>query len=537
MRYILKSRTMADCDRYSIENLGIPSMVLMERAALAVVDQICNDYQDKDLKNLKVACFAGIGNNGGDCVAIARLLAELKVNVDLYLIGPEEKFSQGMKEQLRIVNQQKEVTPSKEQKIKILHRFQETAYNIVIDGIFGIGVKREVTGEFALAIEQINQYKKQAKVYSIDIPSGIHTDTGKVLGTAVQGDKTITFQYGKPGIFLREGREYSGEVVVKNIGISSAPLQNKNLIPDYFTYDKGDICRIPKRKDSGHKGTFGRVLCIAGSRNMAGAAYLSGGAAYAAGCGLVELFSAECNREILQQLLFQAILTTYKTEESKESLEEKLQKSLKLASVVILGPGLGQDKQAETIVEYVLTHCDKPCIIDADAINLISKHPHWLNVHHPQKQWIFTPHLKELARLTNQEMSVISDSYEEIAKDFASRYHCVLVAKNHRTIVATSDELCSGTDAETLPVYINLSGCNGMACGGSGDVLTGIIAGLISQGMNLYEGACMGVFLHGLSGEQAATEYGNYSMNAEHIMNKIYIILKENQGGNQNGTV
>ncbi len=537
MRYILKSHTMGECDRYSIETLGIPSMVLMERAALAVVDQIRNDYQHKDLKSLKVACVAGIGNNGGDCVAIARLLAELEVCVDLYVVGPEEKFSLGMKEQLDIVKQQDEVTPSKKKRMKILHKFQKTPYNIVVDGIFGIGVKREVGGEYALAINQINEYGKQAKVYAIDIPSGIDTDSGKVLGTAVKADKTITFQYEKPGLHLREGRDYSGEVISKNIGISAIPFLNKHLVPDYFTYDREDICRIPRRKNNGNKGTFGRVLCIAGSQNMAGAAYLSGGAAYATGCGLVELFSEECNRQILQQLLFQAVLTTYTEQDSEDALKEKLKLSLSKASVVVLGPGLGQGKQAEMIVEYVLTHCYKPCIIDADAINLISKHPQWLSQKSHKKQWIFTPHLKELARLTHQDMSVILDSYEKITQDFAREHHCVLVAKNHRTLVGASPELSFDIHCKSLPPYINLSGCNGMACGGSGDVLTGMIAGLISQGMTLYEGACMGVFLHGLSGEKASEEYGNYSMNAVHIMNKIYTVLRENQGGNQNGAI
>lgn len=537
MRYILKSETMKECDRYAIETLAIPSMILMERAALSVLEQICVDFEEKDFSNLKIACVAGTGNNGGDCVALARLLTELGSNVDLYLVGAEEKYSQGMQEQLNIVKQLHQFTPKEEQKLEILHSFQTTAYNIVIDGIFGIGVKREVEGDFALAVKQINAYGKQAKVYAIDIPSGIHTDSGKVLGTAVHADKTITFQYEKPGLFLREGREYAGEVIQKNIGIFHTPFQNKRLIPDYFTYDRKDIARIPKRKDSGNKGTFGRVLCIAGSRNMAGAAYLCGGAAYAAGCGLVELFSEECNRQILQELLFQAVLTTYEEQASEDNLKEKLKSSLAKASVVVLGPGLCQKRQAEIIVEYVLTHCDKPCVIDADAINLISKYPQWLTKGASKKQWIFTPHLKELARLTHQDMSVILDSYERTAQDFAQEHHCVMVAKSHRTLVSASKELSCSMHSESLPCYINLSGCNGMACGGSGDVLTGIIAGLISQGMNLYEGACMGVFLHGLSGEQASMEYGNYSMNAKHIMDKIYTIIRNNEGGNQNGTV
>ena len=501
MLNILDSNGMKLCDKYTIETVGIPSMVLMERAALSVVKEI-----EKDVKVTKatVLVVAGCGNNGGDGIAIGRILAMKGAKVSFHLVGKYEKCSQETKQQINIIE-------NLGYSLKNDNIFDEQEYTIVIDALFGIGLSRKVEGIYEKAICDINKFGKSGRIYAVDVPSGINGDTGEIMGVAVKAQKTITFQYPKAGLYLYPGSDYTGKVIVRDIGISSIPIERKKIIPKFYSYTKEDRKLLPKRKDAGNKGTFGRVCVIAGSENMAGAACFSADAAYRSGCGLVEVVTAESNRMILQEKIPEAILTTYKENESEQQRKEKILASMARAKAIVLGPGLGTTKVSEEIVETVMKNASVPCIIDADALNILSKHLEWLKM--CEMPCILTPHLKELSRLCHLAMEEVKSNYPQIALQFAKEYECVVVAKNARTLVASP--------IENTP-YLNLSGCNGMATAGSGDVLTGIIAGLIAQGGQYYESTCMGVYLHGLAGEEAAKKYGNYSMKAGNIIENLY---------------
>lgn len=501
MREILKSADMKECDRYTIERIGIPSLVLMERASLSVVDEIEKDYKDTEISAI---IFAGTGNNGGDGIAVGRILLEKGAKVKLVLTGNREKCSTETKRQLEIAEKSGLYAEKNSD-------YEKDEYNVVVDALFGIGISRTVEGEFRQAIETINNLKQKAKVYAVDIPSGIHTDTGEKLGVAVLADKTITFQYAKPGLYMQEGRKHAGEVIVKEIGISKRFLEETQVKPYMFAYERGDLQKIPKRDVNGNKGTFGRVLIIAGSKNMAGAAYFSADAAYRTGCGLVEVLTPEENRIIIQQKIPEAVLTTYS---EKAFSKEMVKKSMEKADVIVIGPGLGTSKQAEELVEYVIKESRKPCVADADALNILAEHLEWLEA--GKAECILTPHIKELSRLCKEEVSVLKKDCMSVALEFSGKYDCIVVAKDARTMtVEKKREKCC----------INLSGCNGMAAAGSGDVLTGIIGGLLAQKMESYEAAAMGVYVHGLAGEMAEKELGNYSMKASDIINNIHKII------------
>lgn len=505
MREVLNSSQMKACDTYTIEQIKIPSLVLMERAALAVVKEILNDYLPDEIT---AVVFAGTGNNGGDGIAIGRILKEYGAKVEILTLGNLEKCSAEMKQQLSIAK-------NIGMQIKKYDDSINSEYNVIVDAIFGIGLSREVKGIFQSAIEWINRQhslEKKASVYAVDIPSGIHADTGERLLSAVYADKTITFQYGKLGLYLAEGRVHSGKVIIKNIGISAEPIDQGKIRPEVFFYETEDIKRLPPRAENGHKGTFGKVLVIAGSKNMAGAAVFAAESAYRTGCGLVEVFTVEENRIIVQEKVPEAVLTTY--ENIADSLE-KLQHSLKSADVIVLGPGLSTSQQAEHLVEYTLKNAMQPCVVDADAINILAKHPQWLTSRKAPS--VLTPHVKELARLSNKDICDIKKAPIASAKEIATYYNCVVAAKDARTIVAAKQpHMC----------YLNLSGCHGMATGGSGDVLTGIIAGLIAQKMPLFEAACLGVYIHGLAGEATQKKLGGYSMTASDLIKNIYNIIR-----------
>lgn len=505
MKELLNSSQMKACDNYTIEEIGIPSLVLMERAALAVVQEILKDYIPEEIT---AVIFAGTGNNGGDGIAIGRILKEYGAKVEVVIVGKIEKCSREMKQQMTIAEN---VGIS----IKKYDDSLKGEYNVIVDALFGIGLSRQVQGTFQSAVQWINQKRtaeKRISVYAVDIPSGIHADTGKVLGCAVKADKTITFQYGKPGLYLDTGRIYAGRVVIKSIGISSKPMEQEKIQPELFYYEREDIKRLPLRPENGHKGTFGKVLIIAGFKNMAGAAVFSAESAYRTGCGLVEVFTVEENRIIVQQQIPEAVLTTY---ENVEDSLEKLGRSIPKADVVVLGPGLSMSQQAEKLVEYTMINATTPCVVDADAINILAQHPEWLKSR--SVPCILTPHMKELARLSGKDVSEVKRTHITSAKEIAEYYDCIVVAKDARTIVAgTQEKKC----------YLNLSGCNGMATGGSGDVLTGIIAGLLAQNMPLYEAACLGVYIHGLAGEAAQEQLGGYSMTARDLIGNLHNIIR-----------
>jgi NAD(P)H-hydrate epimerase len=499
---------MKEIDQNAINTIGIPSIVLMERAALAVYEEIELFISKTD--KILIAC--GTGNNGADGIAIGRLLHLKGYQVLLIFNNLSKTGTSEWQIQFNIANNLN--VPMIEAK-----SVKKAKCDLLIDAVFGVGLSRTITGDMADFLADLTSLSPRFTV-AVDIPSGIHSDNGQIMGIALKADRTVTFGYEKLGTALYPGKEHSGHVIIKDIGFPNKNLtMSKSSEAHYYTYTKADLQKIPPRNAHSNKGTFGKVLLIVGSKNMCGAAYLAGLAAYRTGAGLVKILTVEENREILQQQLPEAILECYHADwflnnqgESKAWLESHC----KWASVIAIGSGLGQEPYVEKLVKEVLNVTSVPTVIDADALNVISKSEELQSImkQKPDNQLIITPHLGEMARLTNNTISQIQAHLLETAENYSRSNNCVCVLKDAVTIVSENENT----------TYINASGSPAMAKAGSGDVLTGIIAGLLALGMNPYEAATLGVYLHGLAGEQAAKLHGVHSILARDIANNVSCI-------------
>ncbi|MCI7814312.1 MAG: NAD(P)H-hydrate dehydratase [Lachnospiraceae bacterium] len=487
MRYLLDGRQMKEMDAAVIHEIGVPSAVLMERAALAAVEVLEKQF---DLGHVLVVC--GSGNNGGDGFAIARLLHLKNKKVTVLFAGKETSCTQETALQKKICEKYQ---------IPVCRNWEDGEYTSIVDALFGIGLSRKVEGSYRELIEQINAHP--AKVLAVDIASGICADNGKVMGVAVKADATVTFAYEKIGHVLYPGAWYSGQVFTKDIGI--VPEKTTCCLSDCYTYDQSDLSRLPRRSDYSNKGTYGKTLLIAGSKNMSGAAYLSGLAAYRVGTGLVQIVTESCNHSILQQLLPEAILSA---EEWENLDEKKIAEKLGWATAAVVGPGLGISEEKRKLVCEVIRKARTPLVVDADALNLLSGQMEVLT--EKGSDVILTPHIMEMARISRRSKEEILEDLIGAAKALASRYDVICVLKDARTIVTDGKE-----------VYINKSGNHGMAVGGSGDVLSGIIAGLLAQKMEPFEAAKLGVYLHGMAGDRAREEIGAAAMIASDLLNQI----------------
>ncbi|MGN0404590.1 MAG: NAD(P)H-hydrate dehydratase [Bariatricus sp.] len=500
MRYILTAEQMKAADGRMIHEVGIPSLVLMERAALQCVAGMKEEHVD--LSYALVVC--GSGNNGGDGFAVARLLAGEGHRVDVCFVGKPESRSEETKQQMQILENLG---------VSIGNTLPEREYSVIIDAVFGIGLCRNIEGHYRDVIEQMNRYLGY-KV-AIDTPSGISADTGEVLGCAFRADLTVTFAYGKAGQIFYPGCEYAGKVLVKDIGITDPGFDGREDI--YFTLERRDVLsRMPERKPDSNKGSYGRILLIAGSRGMSGAAYLSAHAAYMVGAGLVRIYTEESNRQILQQLLPEAVITTY-DEMSFECFRE-LPDLLQWADVVCIGCGLGMSEYSRKLLKMTLELNRKPCVIDADGLNLLAEFTNeekrkWAR---RKDQYVLTPHMKEMSRLTGCTVAELKNQRTGLLRSFAENMQVVCAMKDSRTLVAASGH----------PTFLNTSGNAAMAKAGSGDVLAGTIAGIMAQNVSPYDAAVLGVYLHGLAGDTAREECGSYSVLAEDLIRALGRTLK-----------
>lgn len=509
MRILVNSREMKQCDGTTIGHFGVPSLVLMERAALSVVDEILQENRKRE--RCLVVC--GLGNNGGDGLAVARLLHQKGSRVTVLCDMKQEKATPETLKQYEILCRYG---------VPVVNTLPEGDFDLIIDAIFGIGLSRAVEGHWRETIETLNEM--EGFKIAVDIPSGICADTGQVLGCAFRADLTVTFAYEKAGLLLSPGALFSGRVAVADIGIDGQSWQEAG--PTAFAYEKPDIDRLPGRQQFSNKGSYGKVLVIAGKKNMAGAAYFSAKAAAVTGCGLVKILTVEENRTILQGLIPEAILEIW-----EEQTEEKFLETVRWADVVVAGPGLGTDTAVGMMLKTLFEKTHKPLILDADALNTIAKEPklsEGRQADSDDKQAgcgedvslkgpvIVTPHLGEMARLTGKTVAELKENLPGEAVAFARDHHVICVLKDARTVTALPD----GT------YYINTSGNNGMSTAGAGDVLTGVIASLIAQGMTPGEAAPFGVFLHGLAGDAAALEKGCYGMLASDILEGIRQVTK-----------
>lgn len=511
MQYLLKAKEMKQADQNTIERLGVPSLVLMERAALQVVDTI----EREKLNDARTLVVCGMGNNGGDGMAAARMLHLRGKQVQVWLIGTYEKCSNETKKQYDILKaygiEVREMGEHElaEQRSLLLEGEQGTdTYTMVMDALFGIGLSRNIEGRYQDAIEIMNHF--HGDKLSVDIPSGIHVDNGSVMGCAFYADHTVTFAYDKLGLRLYPGAEAAGRVTVADIGITKESFFNKE--PQTLYLEPVDWKLLPGRRADSNKGTYGKVLVIAGSEEMAGAAYFSAKAAYLTGCGLVKIFTHEKNRTMLNERVPEAILTTY---DGKKYRKELLVEAVNWADVIVIGPGLGTLELSGSILKTVLQTTSVPMVVDADALNLLAQEKELLK--RPHTDLILTPHLGEMSRLVEMPVAYLKKNLLEVAQEFAREYNVICVQKDVRTI----------TSIPYGRTYVNLTGNHGMATAGSGDVLSGIIGGLLAGGMNPESAAAFGVWIHGLAGDAAAKHTGYYSLMAGDILEGITEILKQ----------
>lgn len=502
MEYVLDTLEMKRCDETAINEYGIESLILMERAALETAKIIVEHYG----KDIYVGVVAGRGNNGGDGVAIARILNESGIRVEINILDEPEKCSAETKRQLEI---------AQKIGIDIHYGIEHTLYDVIVDAIFGIGLKRNIEGKYRKAVECINLSK--ARKVAVDIPSGVNTDDGSIMGCAVKADITVTYAYRKIGHMLYPGASCSGKVYCVPIGIPKQIIESKKRGVVTFT-SKEDL-RLPKRKSSGNKGSFGKVLIIAGSKNMGGACQLSALAAFRIGSGMVKVFTASENRESLLRKVPEAIINTYIDDENGTLLEleeKELMDGLKWANVIALGPGISMSDKAKRILQLVMEYNTKPLVLDADALNIISQDENMLSKFkygNRDKDYdvVMTPHIGEFARLMHYPIAEIKKDLLGCCKLFTKKYDISLVCKDARTIISKKGKF----------TYINASGNDGMATAGSGDVLTGIIAGLMAQRQSGFEAAVMGAYAHGLAGNDARNNSSSYYIMAQDIIKSL----------------
>jgi NAD(P)H-hydrate epimerase len=328
---------------------------------------------------------------------------------------------------------------------------------------------------------------------------------------------TVTFSYEKVGMRLFPGQDFCGNIICRSVGIDDRSFlvrEHRGHAPGIAAFTKEDLSRIPARKSDSNKGSYGKVLVIGGSVDMAGAAIFSARAAYLSGCGLVRILTPEENRIIIQSALPEAVLSCY---QSKKPEKDMIMGALQWADVIVCGPGLGKSETAKLLVHTVLEHAAVPVVLDADALNIISEETEILQ--RPHTQLVLTPHLGEMARLCGVTISYIKDHLLESAQEFARTYNVILAQKDARTITSIP---CGMT-------YVNLSGNNGMATGGSGDVLTGIIAGLIAQGAEPSLAAPLGVYIHGLAGDTGVKTLGHYSLTAGGLLTALPEVFRKRE--------
>lgn len=506
MRPILSAAQMRLCDQYTIE-CGTPSRKLMERAARAAITVMKRELPLDFKSHVLVLC--GSGNNGGDGFAMARFLWDEGYHTTVCYGGacqnglPDiDRMSTECARQYDLWQASGGTTTD------VLAPL--SANTIVVDALLGIGLDRPVTGKLADWIEAINA--SGLPVLAIDIPSGICADTGRVLGCAIRADVTATMAYPKTGLLLYPGAAHAGKLHTCDIGIGLDALSED--APDLFEITPDNLSYHLDRPAYANKGTFGRVLVVGGASGMCGAPYFAAKTAYRAGAGLCEIITHPDNRIPVQTLLPEAVFSPWTTDEAL------LTTALDRADAVVLGCGLGLSPDALTLTEHVIRLCHKPLVLDADALNLLSAHkplqPAVAARKHPT---VLTPHLGEASRLCGLKTSDIASNLLTVARELAQRMNAVCVLKDARTVISDGS-WC----------YIQSHGNSGMATGGAGDCLAGLVGSLLAQHRDHPDlsptlVAAHSVLLHALAGDSAAERLGEHAVMASDIADAVGEVL------------
>ncbi len=510
---LVTAMQMKDIDNRAINQYNIPSILLMEHAAYSVYHYI-KEYFGKSIENKKISIICGAGNNGGDGLALARqLVAFSKGKVEVILLASEDRLTKDSKvyyEACKNIGIPIHVLSKGIPKEMDTHLSQS---DIIIDALFGTGLTRNLESIYFDIIEKINH--TNAYIISMDIPSGIDADTGTVKGIAVKANVTITFQLPKLGMFFYPAIDYIGELIVANIGIPQNLIDTFN-VPTWSIDEEMAKKLLPKRYTRSNKGTYGKVLFIGGQVGMSGAITLASLSALKVGAGVVTAAVPKSICDVLEQKITEVITIPLEDEDGHivPSAEEKLISIIQQYDILAIGPGIGRHSGITQILSVVLDSL-KPCVIDADALYALK--PLLDRTKEREMPIIITPHPGEMSMLSEQSIPYILENSSKVALSFSAKNNIITVLKTERTLVADPDG----------DLYINTTGNPGMAKAGSGDVLTGIIAGLYAQGLSAKEAAILGVYLHGRSGDIARSKLSDYAILPSDVLKGVEEVFLE----------
>jgi ADP-dependent NAD(P)H-hydrate dehydratase / NAD(P)H-hydrate epimerase len=508
---IVTAQQMKNIDRRAIRGFGIPGPVLMENAASAIMTEM-EKFLD-GLGGVRVGILCGKGNNGGDGLALARRLRIRGVPVRVALLAPFAAVTGEAKVNLSILRKTdieiRENAPARSLSDII------SWSDIVVDALLGVGLASPLRGAYARAVAMVNQSGRP--VVAVDIPTGIDSDTGAVMGAAIRADLTVTMALLKRGLVLYPGVEYAGTVRVADLGIPPEVIEREKILLRLL--DRGSAWGVTfRRKRDSHKGDYGHLMVMAGSPGKAGAAIMAAKGALRTGAGLVSVATPNGLVPVVQSQLAEAMCVP--AAESIEGTlgagsEEELLKASIGISAVALGPGLSTHFETAQVVRDMVQRLTVPMVVDADGLNALAGHTDILKK--AKAPVILTPHPGEMGRLVSMPSSGVQKDRLTIASRFAKDHRVILVLKGAGTVIALPDGR----------MFINSTGNPGMATGGTGDVLTGMIGGLLAQGHPAAQAACLGVYLHGLAGDLAAKEKGEAAMIAGDLIEKIPEALKQ----------
>lgn len=512
---IVSADTMRKAEQVTINSYGMPGQVLMETAGRACAQAILETYGRKE--NRKAVIVAGKGNNGGDGYVIARYLRGSGWEVSVCVVARKEEVSGDAAINLALLD------PGIVHFCPVLDdlksRFAEFRNaDILVDALFGIGLKSEIGGVHAEAVRMMNT--TACPVVAVDIPSGVEATTGAILGVAVQADLTVTFAYGKMGHVLYPGRAMTGRLVLADIGLPDAAAAPAD-IHDYLDPATAvSLIRLRDRK--GHKGNYGHCLIVAGSTGKTGAAALAANSAVRTGSGLVTLAVPESLNPVLEIKTTEAMTLPF-ADAGRGFLGsdngDSILAAFKGMDAVAIGPGISRQPEAVALVRRLLAECPLPLVVDADGLNAIAEDVSILE-RKKAPALVLTPHPGEMARLCGLAVDRIEADRVGVARDFAVRYGVFLVLKGAGTVVATPDG----------EISINGSGNPGMATGGMGDVLTGVLVSLLGQGYPFTDACRLGVFLHGYAADMVAERQGEVGMAASDVQENLPLAYKRLKG-------
>lgn len=503
MKRVCLAHQMRECDRAAAQTAGIPTIVLMENAAIACVNAFLRAFGD--YKNISVAVFAGKGNNGGDGFAVARHLHNRNIKTVVYLTSGREFTGDALVNYNIIARMGIDIRDAAE-----LSEYELMCYDVIFDAILGTGIKGAVYPEIAEVIDEINSSGKY--IISVDIPSGINSDDGSVCGTCIKADETVTFAAYKRGMFLFPGADMCGKITVADISIPEflTAKYNTCVTDKEFVYSLLGV-----RNKNTHKGDYGKLFIVGGSSGMTGAAYLASQGALKSGAGLITLGICGSLNSIMENKLTEVMTIRLSDNNGQlsQNAADKIVDYVKKSDAVLFGPGLGRGPEIKEILSKILKNSHVPVIIDADGLNALAEDKSVL-----EKCGcgiILTPHTAEMSRLTGYGIDYIENSRFDVSAELSQELGATIILKGYHTIVTGSNDM----------QYINNTGNPGMATGGSGDVLAGIVSAFVARGLAEDEAAAAAVYIHGLAGDIAAEKLGEESLTPTDIINSISAAL------------